>query len=309
MDASFLNNFTSETPLINIRESWMELAGVNLLIKREDLIHPQVSGNKWRKLKYNLIEARKRGATTLLTFGGAFSNHIYATAAAGIAFGFKTIGIIRGEKPQKLNSTLQFAIEQGMHLEYVSRSAYRDKNKIIAELPFDFSTIYVLPEGGTNSLALKGCAEIITETQNFQEIDFWTVSCGTGGTLAGMATAVKDHQKAIGFSALKGDFLTQEVKQLLDNYGANNTDQWSINTNFHFGGYAKFNQDLVEFINDFKQRHQIQLDPIYTGKMLFGVYDLIKKEYFKKGTTIVAVHTGGQQGIEGFNQRFGQLIN
>ena len=211
MDTSFLNNFISETPLINIRESWMELAGVKLLIKREDLIHPQVSGNKWRKLKYNLIEARNRGATTLLTFGGAFSNHIYATAAAGKAFGFKTIGIIRGEKPQKLNLTLQFAIEQGMHLEYVSRSAYRDKNKILAELPFDFSTIYVLPEGGTNSLALKGCAEIITETQNFQEIDFWTVSCGTGGTLAGMTTAVKDHQKAIGFSALKGDFLTQEA--------------------------------------------------------------------------------------------------
>ena len=308
METAFLNDFVSKTPLIEIKEDWIEQSGVNLLIKREDLIHPQVSGNKWRKLKYNLIEAHKRSASTLLTFGGAFSNHIYATAAAGKTFSFKTIGIIRGEKPKTLSPTLKFAFEQGMQLNFVSRSAYRDKKEILSQLPYDFSSIYVLPEGGTNSFALKGCAEIVTDTKNAEKIDFWAVSCGTGGTLAGIVQALSKRQKAIGFSALKGDFLKKEVEQLLKNFGAAHFKNWSINTDYHFGGYAKFNQELVDFINTFKQKHQIQLDPIYTGKMLFGIYDLIKKGYFKKGSTILAVHTGGLQGIEGFNQRFGNLL-
>ena len=298
----------SNVPTIVIEDSETKNAGVGLLVKREDLIHPEISGNKWRKLKYNLIEAKKQKLSTLLTFGGAYSNHIHATAAAGIFFGFKTIGIIRGEQPKELNSTLLKAKENGMQLFFVSRTAYRDKKELLAQLSLDFESIYILPEGGTNSLALKGCSEIVKEYSEKPKIDYWCTSCGTGGTLAGMITALSAQQKAIGFSALKGDFLQNEVEQLLSSYDDHKYQNWSINTDYHFGGYAKFDDSLIQFINEFKHKNQIQLDPIYTGKMFYGIYDLIKKGYFPKGSSIMAIHTGGQQGIQGFNQRFGNLL-
>lgn len=292
-----------------IEEIFVKRAGIRLLLKREDLIHPEISGNKWRKLKYNLIEAKKRGLDTLLTFGGAYSNHIYATAAAGKTFGFRTIGVIRGEQPQLLNPTLQYAKENNMQLYFVSRTAYRDKKTVLSQLHLDLESVYALPEGGTNNLALKGCAEIVLEYEANPDIDYWCVSCGTGGTLAGIITALYPEQKAIGFSALKGEFLKTDVKHLLSDYNHKEKQNWSINAHYHFGGYAKFDKKLIQFINEFKHKHQIQLDPIYTGKMIYGVYDLIQKGYFPRGSTIMAVHTGGQQGIKGFNQRFGNLLD
>ena len=212
---STIESSYSKVPVQDIEERWMSHYGIRLLMKREDLIHPEISGNKWRKLKYNLIEAKKQNLPTLLTFGGAYSNHIYSTAAAGKKFGFKTIGIIRGEEPQILNPTLRFAEETGMRLFFVSRAAYRDKDGLLSQMPLDLKSVYILPEGGTNGLALKGCSEIVTTYNLASNIDYWCVSCGTGGTLAGIVTALPAPQKAIGFSALKGDFLKMEAEKLL----------------------------------------------------------------------------------------------
>ena len=298
----------SNVPVVEIDEPFINDAGLKLLIKREDLIHPEISGNKWRKLKYNLIEAYNQGFSTLLTFGGAFSNHIHATAAAGKFFGSKTIGIIRGERPQSLNPTLKYAEKCGMQLHFVSRTDYRDKKALLSKLPIDLESTYILPEGGTNKLALKGCTEIIKNYDDKSKINYWCVACGTGGTLAGMVTSLSKTQNAIGFSVLKGDFLNQEVEKLLLDFNGKQYQNWSINTDYHFGGYAKFDNSLIEFINEFKRKNEIQLDPIYTGKIIYGIYDLIKKGYFPRGATIMAVHSGGQQGISGFNQRFGDLL-
>ena len=308
MELSTFEKSYSNVPISLIENSLLKNAGIQLMVKREDLIHPTISGNKWRKLKYNLIEARKHQLTTLLTFGGAYSNHIFATAAAGKEFDFNTIGIIRGEQPPELNPTLQYAKENGMQLLFVSRAAYRNKKELLSGLSLDFDKIYTIPEGGSNTLALKGCAEIVKEYSDNSNIDYWCSSCGTGGTIAGIITALSPNQKAIGFSALKGDFLKTEVEELLAKYDDKKYSNWSINTDFHFGGYAKFDESLIQFINEFKLKNQIQLDPIYTGKLLYGIFDLIKKGYFPKGSTIMAVHSGGQQGIQGFNQRFGNLL-
>lgn len=282
----------------------MEEKKVELYIKREDLIHPFVSGNKFRKLKYNLEEAKKKNKCILLTFGGAFSNHIVATAVAGNLNGFKTIGIIRGEELANdiqntlaNNSTLREAYKNGMTFEFVSREEYRNKSneEFINRLKEKFGDFYLIPEGGTNDLAIRGCEEILTqEDANF---DYICCAIGTGGTISGLVNSAKMHQKVIGFPALKGGFLKDEINQFVKK------ENWNLQTNYHFGGYAKYNEDLIRFINSFKKETNVLLDPIYTGKMLFGILDLIKKDKFKKGSRILAIHTGGIQGIEGFNQK------
>jgi 1-aminocyclopropane-1-carboxylate deaminase len=278
-------------------------SGVSLFIKREDKLHPFISGNKYRKLKYNLVEARKQEKTTLITFGGAYSNHIAATAASGSEFGFKTIGVIRGEELAdnleevlQQNSTLKFASKHNMQFHFVSRSAYRDKTsqQFIDNLKQQFGDFYLVPEGGTNTFAVKGCEEILTKQDEIFNVICSSV--GTGGTISGIINSTEKHQKTIGFSALKGDFLQNEIeKYVLTN------KNWSLNTNYHFGGYAKVSETLIKFINKFKQETGIPLDPVYTGKMLFGIVDLIKKGYFENGTSILAIHTGGLQGIDGMN--------
>lgn len=279
--------------------------GIELWIKREDQIHEHVSGNKYRKLKYNILEAKNQNKTTLLTFGGAYSNHIVATAVAGKLAGLETIGIIRGdelnnqlEKVLQENKTLQVAKENGMKFDFVSREKYRQKHEptFLKELEEKFGDFYLVPEGGTNSLAIKGCEEILTkQDENFNYI---CVAVGTGGTISGLINTAKTDQKIIGFPALKGDFLKEEIITL-----SSNTENWNLETNYNFGGYAKYNVDLIRFINEFKELTQILLDPIYTGKMLFGIIDLIKKDHFKKGSKILAVHTGGLQGIDGVNKK------
>lgn len=274
-----------------------------VFIKPEYLIHPYISGNKYRKLKYNLIEAKRLNKKVLTTFGGAFSNHIAAVASAGKEFGFKTIGIIRGEELKSkatLNSTLSFAQSCGMILQFISREKYRCKTDAIyvSELKNEFGDFYLIPEGGTNALAVKGCEEILTDAD--KDYDYICCSVGTGGTISGLINSALPHQKIIGFPALKGDFLSEEITKFAKN------KNWELNTNYNFGGYAKINDDLIDFINQFKGAHSIPLDPIYTGKMMFGIYDLIDKGYFPKESKILAIHTGGLQGIEGMNQRLKQ---
>ncbi len=314
MKISILTDMSNQapSPVQELQNELLSRFGIRLLVKRDDLLHPDISGNKWRKLKYNLIHAKENGDGQLLTFGGAFSNHIAAVAAAGKTFHFKTIGIIRGEKVLPLNPTLSFAKACGMELHFIERRTFRKKNEpaFIENLSSKFGDFYLVPEGGTNCLALKGCEEIITEisTQITPLPDYFCVACGTGGTVSGIISALNNEKKVIGFSVLKGDFIQNEVSTLLKNCHAHLLTNWQICNDYHFGGYAKFNPELVAFINNFKSEFDIPLDPIYTGKLFYGVFDLIRQGHFKKGTTIMFIHTGGLQGIRGFNQRFGDLI-
>lgn len=276
------------------------LNSVSVAIKREDLIHPFVSGNKFRKLKYNLLEAKKEKHETLLTFGGAFSNHIAAVAYAGKENGFKTIGIIRGEELEDKiteNPTLLFAQNCGMQFKFISREGYRSKSEMsfLENLKQQFGDFYLIPEGGTNALAIKGCQEILTSED--AEFDYICCSIGTGGTISGIINSVLPHQKVLGFPALKGDFLNEEIRNFVHN------DNWELITEYHFGGYAKVNEALIQFINQFYAENKIPLDPIYTAKMVFGVLDLIQKNYFHAGSKILLIHTGGLQGIQGMNMK------
>lgn len=276
---------------------------ISLTIKREDLIHPFISGNKFRKLKYNLIQAKEEDQETVLTFGGAFSNHIAAVAFAGKEYGFKTIGVIRGEElfdKIEENPTLKFAQENGMQLEFVSREEYRHKSEasFIENLKKKFGDFYLVPEGGTNELAVKGCEEILTA----EDAVFNYVCCavGTGGTISGLINSAYPDQKILGFPALKGDFLKDEIRIFAKK------DNWDLISDYHFGGYGKVNLELIEFINAFLDANQVPLDPIYTGKMVFGVIDLIHKNYFPAHSKILLLHTGGLQGIDGMNLKLKQ---
>ena len=285
-------------PLQELSDSLLIQKKLRVFILREDLIHSYISGNKWRKLYYNIQEAKQQRLDCLITFGGAFSNHIAATASAGKEFGFKTIGFIRGEEHLPLNSTLSYAKSCGMEFRYLTRSDYRLKetSTFLNSILKNDKNFYLLPEGGTNCFAVKGCEEILTDLP--VDFDYVCCACGTGGTISGIINSLKSDQKAIGFPALKGGgFLKDEIEKYVTN------SQWELNLNYHFGGYAKVKPELINFINSFKTKHKISLDPVYTGKMLFGLWDLIEKDYFRAGSTIIAVHTGGLQGIAGMNNR------
>lgn len=274
-------------------------------IARIDLIDPLISGNKWYKLKYNLAEALDKGFTRILTFGGAYSNHIYATAAAAKRSGLESIGIIRGEETLPLNPTLKFATDNGMKLCYISRSEYRDKKNpiFIKTLVKKFGRFYLIPEGGTNELALKGVTEIINEIDN--EYDYWITPVGTGGTLAGLVNGLNDTAQVIGISSLKGALgLEEDIKSLLGEIGKEKLKKWEINHEYHFGGYAKMNHELFDFTKKFKLENDVLLDPIYTSKMMYGIYDLIRRGYFPSGSKILALHTGGIQGWHGMEERY-----
>ena len=299
-----------QTPIIEIFDEQLEKYGVKLYAKREDLTDPVISGNKYRKLKYNLIYAKQKRFHTLLSFGGAYSNHIHAVAYAGYKFGFKTIGIIRGEEIKPLNPTLEDARSFGMKLHFISRTSYRNKNEqqFIENLKNKFGDFYLIPEGGSNSLAVKGCEEILMEDE--REFDHICCACGTGATLAGIITNLNGIKKAWGFPVLKhGEFLKEDISRLIYDYNKRSYTNWDLITNYHFGGYAKYTFELISFINRFKKAHKIQLDPIYTGKLFFGIYDGIERGFFTSGEKILAIHTGGLQGIKGFNNRFGNLID
>lgn len=276
----------------------MQNSSIELFIRREDLIHPFVSGNKFRKLKYNLHQAHNESQTTLLTFGGAFSNHIAATAYAGKENGFKTIGVIRGDELESKinqNPTLKFAQDCGMKFDFVSREQYqlKESNDFIEKLEQKFGSFYLIQEGGTNDLAIKGCEEILSEEDD--KYDFICCSIGTGGTISGLINNSFSHQKILGFPALKGDFLQKDICKFAKK------ENWELITDYHFGGYGKVSVELIEFINLFYKQNTIPLDPIYTGKLVFGVIDLINKKYFPENSKILLIHTGGIQGVEGMN--------
>jgi len=289
------------TPIQEIHDAVLDKAGVRLLVKRLDLAHPVISGNKWYKLKYNLIVAREQGFDTLLSFGGAYSNHIHALAGAGAEYGFKTFGVIRGEEHDPLNPTLQFAADHGMQLHYLNRADYRRKNsaEIIERLKQQLGDFYLIPEGGSNALAVKGCAEIITEID--MPFDVIACACGTAGTLSGLVAGLQGESQALGLAVLKGaGFLNDEVRSLLSVGSYQQYENWQINLEYHFGGYAKTKPELLEFLHRFEAQHGIPLEPIYTGKLMFGLYELISDGYFSRGQTVLALHSGGLQGRVGF---------
>ena len=268
-------------------------APIQLTMKRLDQIHPHISGNKFFKLKYNIEEAIRQGKNSIISFGGAYSNHIAATAYAAHRFGFDSIGIIRGEElaNKALNHTLSTAQQFGMQLQFVSREKYRLKetSEFLTDLKQHYPNSYIIPEGGTNALAIQGCYEILTE-DDLRNYDVICGAVGTGGTITGLIEASTEHQSVLGFSALKGDFLTDEVSQL------SNKRNWEILDDYCCGGYAKITAELLQFIQNFEDLYQIPLEHIYTGKMMMGIFDLIEKKHFPKNSRILVIHSGGLQG-------------
>ncbi|WP_035857584.1 1-aminocyclopropane-1-carboxylate deaminase/D-cysteine desulfhydrase [Cryptosporangium arvum] len=272
---------------------WAVAGGVTVLLKRDDLIHPELPGNKYRKLRLNLDAARAQGHRRLLAFGGAYSNLIRAVAAAGTLFGFETIGVIRGEEHRPLNPSLAEAVARGMRLTYLDRGTYRRSGDpdVVAALRREFGDFYLVPEGGSNELAVRGCLDIVTEI----DVPFDVICCpvGTGGTLAGIAGGLRPGQRAIGFSALKGgEFLDAEVEALQRRTFGRRVGDWSIETRYHHRGFAKSTPALEAFLDDFEGELGWRPDPIYVGKMLFGVSALAERGELPTGTTAVAVVTG-----------------
>lgn len=265
-----------------------ERHGVRVFLQRDDLLHGDVPGNKWRKLKHNLTAARAQGHDRLLTFGGAYSNHLRAVAAAGRRFGFATVGVVRGEPHEPLNPSLAYCVAQGMHLTYLDRGSYRRKTAPDVLAKLEFGPCYVVPEGGSNALGARGCAELPSEI----EIDYDVLCCavGTGGTLAGIAAGLPDGRRAMGFAVLKGArYLDDEVRRLQQEAFGAPTANWSVDHDFHFGGYAKTTATLDRFVTDFEAQHHIPLDRVYEAKMMYGLYTRIDEGACSPGTTVVAV--------------------
>jgi 1-aminocyclopropane-1-carboxylate deaminase/D-cysteine desulfhydrase-like pyridoxal-dependent ACC family enzyme len=281
------------SPVVELTDERIARRGLRLMVKRDDVIHPELPGNKWRKLTYNLRAAAEQGHETLLTFGGAYSGHIRATAAAGRCFGFATIGVIRGEEHLPLNDSLAYAVDQGMRLTYLDRTTYRRKadEDVIAALRERFGRFYLLPEGGSNALAVRGCAELPGEID--EPFDVICCACGTGGTLAGIAAGLEPGRRALGFSVLKGGhFLDGEVERLQRETYGRCSNNWSIEYDFHSGGYARRTPGLDDFITDFADRHGIMLDWVYVAKMMNGIFTMAEQGAFAEGARIMAVITG-----------------
>jgi 1-aminocyclopropane-1-carboxylate deaminase len=283
--------------LTKIDDPLLDEYSLELWMKRDDLLHPVISGNKWRKLKYSLDHALSLDVDTLISMGGTYSNHLHALAYTGKILGLKTQGFIRGEQPNMLTPTLVDLQNWGMQLTFVSRSDYRllRQYKNWHELPGLKSGQYWLPEGGAQSLALKGVSELVNEIDS--AYDTLCVPCGTGATLAGIIDATPESTFVLGFAALKNaGFLHADVEVLLSQPRKN----WQISLDYHLGGFATTTPELMAFIAGFEDKTHISLDPVYTGKMMFALYDLITKHTFKPGQRIIAVHTGGLQGKRGF---------
>lgn len=285
------------SPLQHVEDGRFARRGVRLLLKRDDLIHPELPGNKWRKLELNLRAAAEAGEDTLLTFGGAYSNHLRATAAAGRLLGFATVGVIRGaelaDKP--LNPSLARCAADGMRLHFVDRAAYRRKAEpeTAAALRERFGPHYAVPEGGSNALAVQGCTALGRELHGASDVV--AVACGTGGTLAGLAAGLAPGQRALGIPVLKGGtphFLAAETERLQYAAFGGRSGTWDLDDRFHCGGYARRTPELDAFAADFEDRHGIPLERLYVAKLLLGLTALVQEGAFSPGTTVTAVVTG-----------------
>ena len=299
---NLLENLNLPSPITEIKNSLLTKKNIQLYIKRDELIHPVIQGNKWRKLKYNITQSQQNGTLPLLSFGGAYSNHLHALAAIGKALNIQTIGIIRGHAPKRLTPCLQDMLDWGMQLQFISRLEYKQKKHqyFIQQLKQQLGEFYLIPEGGNNTAGKKGCAELLNELETHYD----TICCEVGsGT---MLSALIEHNTKpdthfLGFAVMKNPQLNQDIINNLSK-AKKNSSNWSINHDYHFGGFAKTSAELNQFIRDIKQQYKIQLEPVYSGKMLWGIYDLIKKNHFKSGSKILAIHGGGLQGLRGFSE-------
>ena len=284
---------------INEKVHFVNNSGLQLFLKREDKIHNIISGNKYRKLKFNLINAKELGFKGLLTFGGAYSNHIPAVAYAAKINGFKSLGFIRGEEIVNNyleNPTLKYSHDLGMKFKFLSRSNYKLKTNeyFLRKLKKKFKDYYLIPEGGTNALGVLGCQEILNDSD--KEFDYICCSVGTGGTICGLINSSNENQKIIGFSSINKNYLLNDITKFVTN------ENWMLIDDFSFGGYGKVNNELIEFMNNFRLKYGILLDPIYTSKLVYGVLNLITNNFFKPNSKILMIHTGGHQGIFPMNK-------
>lgn len=298
------------TPTQELNSTFLSDKGIRVLVKRDDQNHPLVMGNKWRKLKYNLVAAKTQQKEILVTYGGAYSNHILATAVAANRCGLKSVGIIRGDElTPDSNPTLQQASAENMRLVFVNRDLFNLYKTTLTVPDYLQKEVeesgFLLPEGGTNQLAIKGCEEIISEIED--SFDICCTAVGTGGTFLGLLNSLAPDKKLYGFSSLKGNWVGQEIRDLKQVYDISGQNYYVFDDQM-FGGYGRFDQNLIQFILEFRQEYGILLDPIYTGKMFFRVWDMVKNDQIARGTTLLLLHTGGLQGIAGFNARFGQLL-
>ena len=315
MNTTTDQRFRLPSPLHEIHDDVLKEKSVRLFLKRDDLIHDEISGNKWRKLKYNIEQAQVKKVKAILTFGGAYSNHIAATAKACEIFGIKSIGIIRGQYADQNNPTLQFASQCGMKLIYADKEEYDQRHSYNYHhtLKEHFGNILIIPEGGANLEGVSGCMEIAREID--EPYRYICSAIGTGTTLTGLILSKPGQSKVLGFSVFKSaegiqEMIASNLLMVLQNKEAvtEYRDEFSIIDGYGFGGYARINDELIHFINSFYRQHKIKLDLIYTGKMMFGIYDLIHQDYFQKGDQIVALHTGGLQGNAGFEQKMNKNL-
>jgi len=287
------------SPVHQIHDPLFDEKGLEVFIKRDDLIHPLISGNKWRKLKYVLNQAQAENKTHLVTFGGAYSNHLLATAAAAAQFGFSSTGFVRGEEVD--NDTLFLCRLHGMNLLFTDRDSYRDKQTLFDKHFKSDPKAYFIDEGGASALGAKGCSELVVElTETYDHI---FCACGTGTTAAGIINGINTLPLDAQFHGVpvfrNGEFLRADIDRFLTAPA-----QYHLHTEYHFGGYAKTSDELIQFIKRFVASTGMLIDPVYTGKMLYAIYDLAYKNYFAKGSKILAIHTGGTWGLLGMKDKF-----
>lgn len=302
------------TPLQSVSFPLLREKGISLFVKREDLRHSQISGNKWHKLKYNLQRAQERGYDCIASFGGPWSNHLHALAYAGQQYGLKTIGFVRGDLPQPLNAMLQDACDWGMELRPLSYSDYRRRYDpdFVDRITTRLENAFVVPEGGANDLAIRGCVELSMEICRQQpDMNVLCAACGTGATLAGLIAGVSDSGgngvEVLGFAALSENrSMASDINGWSQGCGKRTKVSWRLIEEYHCGGFAKLNRPLVTFMDQWRYYSDIPLEPVYTGKLFYGLFEMIGAGHFPRGTTIVALHSGGLQGLRGMEQQMAQ---
>jgi len=295
----------ADIPVQPVEDPLLEESGIRLSVLRLDLLHPVISGNKWFKLKHNLAAARRQGKNTILSFGGPWSNHLHALSVAGKNLGFKTIGVVRGTLPEPLTACLADARNAGMELVGVSRADYREKttSAFITRLRERYGDFYLVPEGGANLEGVQGCAEIpalYQDNSRQENFDLVCMACGTGTMLTGLS--LTSQVPLLGVQVLKGEgYLAREVESALNRYQLKASCPWHIVDDWHLGGYAKVSPELMVFLTEFEQSHGIPLEPVYSGKLMYGLFTAIKKrDFIPQNSSILVIHGGGLQGLRGY---------